>query len=161
VQSIRHAGCQPEGQRALLAGAGGAGSAIALALLEAGVAELALHDDDVQRRDALLARLGQRYGGRVRAGSPDTRGFGVVVNATPAGMRASDPLPLDAAGLSPQAFVGDVITVPAVTPLIAAARERGCGTQIGTGMFAAVCELMVDFLLADGPLASGPCVQGA
>jgi len=43
-----------------------------------------------------------------------------------------------------------------VTPLLAAARARGCGTQTGTGMFEAVCEHIVDFLLAAGPLATGP-----
>ena len=161
VEGIRTAGCRLEGRRALLAGAGGAGSAIALALLEAGVVELAIHDGDPKRRDALIERLRNRYGNRVSAGSADPRGFGVVVNATPAGMREGDPLPVDATRLDSDAFVGDVITVPAVTPLIAAARARGCGTQIGTGMFAAVCEHIVDFLLAAGPLAAGPPATGA
>jgi len=161
VEGIRTAGCRPEGRRALLAGAGGAGSAIALALLEAGVVELAIHDEDPKRREALIERLRNRYGNRVSAGSADPQGFGVVVNATTSGMREGDPLPVDATRLDSDAFVGDVITVPAVTPLIAAARARGCGTQIGTGMFAAVCEHIVDFLLAAGPLAAGPPATGA
>jgi shikimate dehydrogenase len=57
VAAMRAAGCQPEGKRALLVGAGGAGSAIALALLENGVSELAIHDADTSRRDQLIARL--------------------------------------------------------------------------------------------------------
>ncbi len=61
----------PEGATALQVGAGGAGSAIALALLEAGVAQLRLHDADPARRDALVERLRERYGDRVRAGAPD------------------------------------------------------------------------------------------
>lgn len=153
VEGIRSAGCVPEGRRALMAGAGGAGSAIALALLDAGVAELAIHDGDTTRRDALVARLAQRHGDKVRAGSSDPSGFDIVVNATPSGMREGDPYPVDAGKLDGAMFVGDVITMPAVTPLIAAARALGCRTQIGTGMFAAVCERMVDFLLAEGPLA--------
>ena len=44
-------------QRALLVGAGGAGSAISWALVEAGVAELAIHDIDTTRRDGLIQRL--------------------------------------------------------------------------------------------------------
>jgi shikimate dehydrogenase len=76
-------------------------------------------------------------------------------------MRATDPLPIDASRLDADAFVGDVITVPAVTPLITAARARGCGTQIGTGMFAAVGAHIVDFLLASGPLSMGPRTSGA
>ena len=46
VAAVHAAGGRPEGARALQVGAGGAGSAIALALVEAGVAELALHDAD-------------------------------------------------------------------------------------------------------------------
>ena len=150
VQGIRAAGCVTEGRRALMAGAGGAGSAIALALLEAGVADLAIHDDDTTRRDALIGRLRTRYGERVRTGSVDPAGCTLVVNATPAGMRAGDPLPFDEARLDGAMFVADVITKPAVTPLIEAARRAGCGTQVGGGMFAAVSALMVDFLLAPG-----------
>ncbi len=153
VDGIRAAGCTPEGSRALLAGAGGAGSAIALALLEAGVAELAIHDDDAARRDALLARLEARYGDRVRPGSADPSGCTLVVNATPAGMRAGDPYPVQVDELTPAMFVGDVITAPAVTPLLEAARRLGCRTQVGGGMFTAVAKRMVDFLLEDGPLA--------
>ena len=116
----------------------------------------AIHDEDASRRDALIRRLRNRYSHRVVAVTADPRGFGIVVNATPAGMRDDDPLPVDVNRLDADAFVGDVITVPAVTPLLAAARARGCGTQTGTGMFGAVCEHIVDFLLAAGPLATGP-----
>jgi shikimate dehydrogenase len=161
VEGIRSAGCRPEGRRALMAGAGGAGSAMALALLDAGVSELTIHDGDSTRRDALIGRLRRRHGDRVQVGSADPTGYGMVVNATPSGMKADDPLPVDASRLSADAFVADVITAPAVTPLIAAARALDCGTQVGAGMFAAVCQHMVDFLLADGPLATGPRVSVA
>jgi shikimate dehydrogenase len=147
VEGIRRAGCVTEGKRALQVGAGGAGTAIALALLEAGVAELALHDADAGRRDRLIGRLRSRFGDRVREGSPDPGGFDLAVNATPAGMRPDDPLPLLADRLDPECFVGEVITAPEVTPLLAAARARGCGTQTGIGMFTAVRDMIVDFLL--------------
>ena len=152
VRGIRDAGCVPEGLHALMAGAGGAGSAIALALLEAGVASLAIHDGDAARRDALVARLRERHGDRVGVGSADPAGRRLVVNATPAGMRAGDPLPIAAERLDPAAFVGDVITKPAVTPLVEAARRAGCATQVGGGMFAAVSALMVDFLEGGRPV---------
>lgn len=147
VAGIRGAGWRPGGG-ALLVGAGGAGSAIALALLEAGVAELAVHDGDANRRDALLERLRERSGARVQPGSDDPTGFTLVVNATPSGMRASDPAPVQIDKLRPAMFVGDVITLPAVTPLVEAARRAGCRTQVGGGMFAEVMRLMVEFLLA-------------
>ena len=50
VAARRKNGCEPAGKRVLLAGAGGAGSAIAHALLEAGAAVLAIHEPDVARR---------------------------------------------------------------------------------------------------------------
>ncbi|HJW57863.1 MAG TPA: shikimate dehydrogenase [Burkholderiaceae bacterium] len=153
VGGIRSAGCKPEGQKALLVGAGGAGSAIALALLEEDVSELAIHDEDRGRRDALLERLHARFGSRVHAGSSDPTGYTLVANATPAGMREGDPYPLQVDKLTSDMFVGDVITSPVVTPLIVAARTRGCPTQIGGGMFRADQELMLKFLLEDGPLA--------
>jgi shikimate dehydrogenase len=149
VSGIRTAGCKPEGSRALMVGAGGAGSAIALALLEAGVAELAIHDGDASRRDALVGRLQKRHGNKVRAGSVDPTGYTLVVNATPAGMRPDDPCPIEVNKLTREMFVGDVITAPAVTPLVEAARRLGCPTQVGGGMFAAVSALIVDFLLGD------------
>ena len=157
VQGIRSAGCAPEGQRALLAGAGGAGSAIALSLLDAGVSELAIHDSDTARRDALVLRLQDRYTATIRTGSADPNGYTLVVNATPAGMRTGDPYPVDVEKLTPEMFVGDVITAPAVTPLVEAARHLGCKTQVGAGMFSAVSELMVNFLL-DGHV-SGPSAE--
>lgn len=153
VSSIQRAGCNPEGQTALLIGAGGAGSAIALALLEAGVAELAIHDGDVVRRDALISRLRDRFGAKVYVGSDEPSGYTMVVNATPVGMRPEDPCPIDVDMLTTEMFVADVITAPAVTPLIEYARHLGCLTQVGGGMFAAVRERMVDFLLEAGPLA--------
>ena len=153
VGGIRNAGCKTEGQRTLLIGAGGAGSAIALALLEAGVSELAIHDEDAARRDSLVERLRTRYKEKVRVGSSDPTGFTLVANATPVGMREGDPYPVQVEKFTPGMFVGDVITAPVVTPMIEAARKIGCGTQIGGGMFLADLDLMLAFLLEDGPLA--------
>jgi shikimate dehydrogenase len=153
LAGIRGNGAKVEGARALMVGAGGAGTAIALALLEAGVAELAIHDGDAQRRDSLVSRLAERFGAKVHPGSANPAGFNLVINASPCGMRGDDPLPIDVVRLSATAFVGDVITRPAVTPLIAHARELGCGTQVGAGMFNGVRQLMIAFLLEDGPLS--------
>lgn len=138
-------GARPDGARALLVGAGGAGSAIGLALLEAGVRELVVHDSDPARAEALVGRLAGK--GVVRAGPADPAGFDMVCNATPAGMREGDPLPVPAAALRPTTFVGDVVTVPEVTPLLRAAREAGCPTATGVEMFRVVQRLIVDFLL--------------
>lgn len=62
-------------------------------------------------------------------------------------MKPGDPLPVDVTKLSPSTFVGCVITVPAVSPLVEAARRIGCPTSTGTQMYQALQSAMVDFLL--------------
>ena len=147
VTALQDNGGQPAGKNALLVGAGGAGSAIAHALVMAGVRELAIHDPDVARRIALVDRLASLGKCPVTYGSADPSGFDIVVNATPVGMKETDPYPLDASKLNASMFVGCVITAPAITPLIAAARGQGCGTMTGADMFGRVRDLMVDFLV--------------
>lgn len=147
VQALQSKGCEPQGLRALLVGAGGAGSAIAYSLMTAGVKELAVHDADVVRRDALLARLASLGLGQVSAGSSDPTGFDLCINATPIGMQEGDPHPIDPSKFTPSQFVGCVITAPAVPPMVAAARAKGCKTLTGADMFARVRDLMVQFLL--------------
>jgi len=115
VKALKDHGAQPEGARVLLVGAGGAGSAIAIALLEAGVGDLVIHDDDESRFDTLLGLLSGLAPGRVSAGSPDPTGCDLVCNATPMGMDHGDPLPVDAALLTSSMFVADVIAGHGVT----------------------------------------------
>ena len=148
VEAMRRQGCDPAGRNALIVGAGGAGSAIAHALVTAGVGALAIHDEDSTRRRTLVDRLAGLSACLVTPGSADPDGYDIVLNATPAGMKADDPSPLDVTRLAPATFVGCVVTAPAVTPLIAAARARGCATMTGADMFECVRDLMVDFLLA-------------
>jgi shikimate dehydrogenase len=80
-----------------------------------------------------------RVTGEVRSG------FDVVVNATPLGMNPDDPLPLDASRLSSRAFVGEVVMKQEITPLLRAARERGCQIQIGTDMLFEQIPLYLEF----------------
>ncbi len=146
VSACRDSGCVFEGRRALLVGAGGAGTAIAYAIATAGVSELVIADVDHERSAKLAARLSAR-GHPVRAGNADSGAFDIVINATPMGMRDGDPLPVPATALKPGVFVGDVVTAPSIPPLIAAARAAGCGTSTGSEMSTTVCDLMVDFLI--------------
>jgi shikimate dehydrogenase len=111
------------------------------------VSVLAIHDESTAWRDALIQRLDGLNGVRVQSGSANPEGFDLVLNATPIGMKGTDPLPLDASKLAPHMHVGCVISAPAITPLIAAARATGCTTQTGADMFLKVRHLMVDFLL--------------
>jgi shikimate dehydrogenase len=145
--AMTDAGCKMEGKRALLIGAGGAGSAIAYSLVMAGVSELAIHDEDDARRTTLVNRLASLNRGSVTHGSMNPTGFDIALNATPMGMKSGDPYPLDVAQISSNMFVGCVITAPAVSPLVQAARDKGCSTVTGADMFGRVRDLMVEFLL--------------
>jgi shikimate dehydrogenase len=92
----------------------------------------------------LLAKLADTAAAR-RAEGPDPRGFDVVINATPLGMRAGDPSPLPVEQLAAHQLVGEVVAQPEITPLIQAARDRGCATMTGMDMFNGVLLRMVDF----------------
>jgi shikimate dehydrogenase len=145
VRALRKAGCSINGSNALVVGAGGAGSAIAHALIEAGAAELFIHDEDHQRRDRLVKLLTGRRNATVCPGTRDPTGIHIAINATPMGMRAVDPFPIAMETMASTTFVGDVITVPAVTPLLDAAQKLGCKTMTGAQMYDEVFALMFEF----------------
>ncbi len=123
------------GARVLVVGSGGVGSAIVASMAKAGVAELGLFDAHAPSVNALAERLRTHYPAlKIGVGSKDPAGFDVVVNATPLGMKAGDPLPMDVDRIAPSTFVGEVVMKEEITPFLAAAQSRGCQIQIGTDM---------------------------
>ena len=148
--AMRGARFEVRGASALLIGAGGAGSAIALALLEAGAKRLVIAETDHARRDDLAQRLAARFAGAVDTGTAVATGFDLVVNATPIGMRAGDPAPLDTGLLEARMTVADVVTPPGDSALIVAAREHCCTTVTGREMFDAGVGLLTEFMLGAG-----------
>ena len=148
LDGIAACGFDIAGKTALLVGAGGAGSAIAYEILARGAAHLKVHDIDAARR--IVGRLTERFPGRVGVGDADPTGVDLVANATPLGMREGDPLPVDASKLTGSQFVADVITKPAISPLLVLARSTGCATMPGAGMFDAQAQLLVDRMLGKG-----------
>nr|WP_315300097.1 ThiF family adenylyltransferase [Raoultella terrigena] len=135
VLGIRRKGFQPQGARALVVGCGGVGSAIAASLAAAGVRALTLYDSHPQAAQALAGRLLQHYPALdLSLMQRDPQGHDLVVNATPLGMKADDPLPLDPQRLSPASWVGEVVMTHEMTPLLRAAQQRGCAIQRGTDM---------------------------
>lgn len=147
VKAQTDRGARVKDGRALLVGAGAAGGAIAIALLNAGVRELIIHDTDESRARHLKALVSNLDQGRVRIGPADPTGCTLVFNATPMGFAETDPLPISADLLDSSMFVGDVIAGHGVTPLLKAAQSAGCKTANGVQMVEAVREMMLDFLL--------------
>lgn len=135
VRGVLRKGRQVAGARALVVGSGGVGSAIAASLTAAGIGHLALYDNHRAAMEALAQRLIRHYPRlHLTTGSNDPAGFDLVVNATPLGMAKGDPLPFDSDRLDPATLVGEVVMKQETTPLLAAARARGCATQIGIDM---------------------------
>ena len=73
--------------------------------------------------------------------------FDIAINASPAGMKPEDKLPINMMNINSKMLVGCVITAPSVTKLIEIAKSKGCKTTTGADMFAEVRQLMIDFLL--------------
>ncbi len=123
------------GASCLVVGTGGVGCAIAASIAAEGVAKLFLSDINAASAEALAERIKQHYP-KIETGlrSNDPAGYDLVVNATPLGMKAGDPYPIDIARLAASTFVGEVVMKQEITPLLQAAKDKGCRYQIGTDM---------------------------
>lgn len=124
--------------RAVQIGAGGAGSAVAYALLQRGVGQLSIYDLDKDRAAQLADALSAIFGdGRAVSCGDLTRAASAadgITNATPIGMAKYPGTPLPVELLRPEQWVSEVIYFPLETALLAAARGRGCRVLDGGGM---------------------------
>ncbi|MEQ1805827.1 MAG: shikimate dehydrogenase [Burkholderiaceae bacterium] len=145
----------------VLLGAGGAGSAIAHAVLRLGAARLVIVDREEARAHELAQRLNAEHGPgaraqgaasgasgassasgtssapRVSAGSDPAaalRGATGLIHATPTGMDKFPGLPLPEDLLRPDLWVAEIVYFPIETALLKAARARGCATLDGGTM---------------------------
>lgn len=135
VAGLTAAGHEVRGRRAVLVGAGGAGGAIAAALLDGGAAALSVADPDTGRLGQLRDRLAPRWPDRVHcAAHPDLTGADLAINATPLGLRPDDDLPFDPAALPEDAVVADIVMEPSRTRLIEAATAAGRRSHPGLPM---------------------------
>ncbi len=119
-------------------GAGGAGRAVAFALMDLGVAVLIIHDLDGARASALAADIAKHYGAdrcRVAGGLPrDIAAAGGIVNATQVGMTGFPGNPIPVAALKPAHWAADIIYTPVETEFLKAAAGKGARVLGGSGM---------------------------
>lgn len=135
VRGVRRKGRDLTGARVLVIGSGGVGSAIAASVAKAGGAVIGLRDTDVNAMTGLAGRLTEFYPDLiVRTDAPADADWDVIVNATPLGMNANDPMPMDVSRIPSTTFVGEVVMAREITPFLAAARTRGCDIQVGVDM---------------------------
>ena len=123
------------GRRAAIIGGGMTGAAIALALAEAGAAEIVIMEIRTERLgflERLLKPTCPNF--KVSFELSGLEGFDIAVNATPVGMNDDPNLPFPTDTLSSQTLVADVVTNPKVTPWLAAGLAKGCKVQYGVEM---------------------------
>ncbi|MFL6143190.1 MAG: shikimate dehydrogenase [Labedaea sp.] len=130
--------------RVVLLGAGGAGAAVAHALLALGGGTVTIFDTVPRRAEALARSLSVHFGpnraaaGRLTGGgvalAEAVRAADGLVHATPTGMRGHPGLPLPVDLLRPDLWVADVVYRPLDTELVRAARARGCRVLDGGRM---------------------------
>ncbi len=147
--------------RVVLLGAGGAGSAIAHAVLRLGAKQLVIVDREAGRAQVSADSLNTHYGaGRVSADDDAARalqGASGLIHATPTGMDKLPGLPLPAELLRPGVWVAEIVYFPLDTALLQAARARGCATVDGGTM--AVGQAIGAFELFTGRPADPARVQ--
>lgn len=121
-------------------GAGGAGSAVAYALLKAGVGVLDLVDMDATRAADRAEELGGFFPAatvtpRTPTDLPQIMPLADgLVHCTPIGMAAHPGLPLDIDLLEPRHWVADIVYRPIETRLVREARAKGCDVLDGGRM---------------------------
>lgn len=160
VAGLRNDGYEPRGRRALLLGAGGAATALAQALLAAGVSELVIANRNLGRAEALVARLRDlNPNQKIRSGAADARGFDLVVNGTSVGLDGDPASPVAVETIEPASMVADIVMKPAMTPLLLGAEARGARIHQGVHMLTAQIDLFIDFLLGDTITAAQPTLR--
>ncbi|MGX1188377.1 shikimate dehydrogenase [Pseudomonas sp. Irchel s3b2] len=139
-------------ERVVQMGAGGAGAAVAHALLSEGVQLLSIFDVDQSRAQSLANNLNQHFGfGRAVAGHdlPGTLGQADgLVNTTPMGMKKLPGMPVPVELLRAQLWVAEIVYFPLETELLRNARALGCRTLDGGNM--AVFQAVKAFELFSG-----------
>ncbi|VVP37562.1 Quinate/shikimate dehydrogenase (NAD(+)) [Pseudomonas fluorescens] len=139
-------------ERVVQMGAGGAGAAVAHALLSEGVQLLSIFDVEISRAQSLADNLNQHFGaGRAVAGHdlPSTLGqANGLVNTTPMGMKKLPGMPVPVELLRSELWVAEIVYFPLETELLRNARALGCRTLDGGNM--AVFQAVKAFELFSG-----------
>lgn len=149
VEAFRRRSISFAGKRVMLLGAGGAGSAIAVAIGAERPAALRIYDVDADRAAALSRKVAHANPGvDVTSGGPSASEIDILLNASPVGMLNDARMPFEVATLSRDLVVFDAIVKPERTPLLTLAEACGCTTVCGREMMRGQISRMVDFFLA-------------
>lgn len=126
-------------RKVAIIGAGGAAKAVCFALAKLKIQELCIYDIDKFKSLALFKRLNSEFAQTKfsvvrRIEDLNLRDQDLLVNASPVGMRQTDPCLVKAEELHKDLFVYDLIYSPPETKLIALAKEKQLNYANGLGM---------------------------
>jgi shikimate dehydrogenase len=124
-----------DADKAVVLGAGGAARAVIHALLARGVERIVVANRTISRAET----LGRIFGARVQVAHWDKvdaalADAAMLVNTATMGMQGQPDLTVDVARLPGHAIVADIVYLPVLTPLLAAAKARDLRTADGLGM---------------------------
>lgn len=132
-------GFNPKGENISVIGAGGAAKAVTVTLSKAGARRIFIYDIEKSKSEKLISHLKENFS-NVEFKQADSiegldiKGSGLLVNATPIGMKEFDPLLINPGSIQKGLLVYDLIYNPKETKLLKLARERGAVISNGLGM---------------------------
>jgi shikimate dehydrogenase len=135
-----NAGFNPKGKKVLILGSGGAARAVGFSLALFGTRKIVFRDLDTRKADLLANDIREKTGVDTESlhdevslaeHSVDTD---CLINATPLGLKRTDPLPIHSKLILEKHLVCDLVYNPSETMLLRAAKSRGAKRLAGRGM---------------------------
>ena len=154
VAGLALKGHEIAGKRVLMLGAGGAARAIAVALCQAGVGEIAIANRTREKAEQLVDAMAEAAGysqahvldDMAEAALESARDIDMIINTTSLGLHKGDALPLALDNIRSDTLIADIIMVPARTDWLALAEDKGLPTHYGRHMLDCQLELIGRFI---------------
>ena len=146
VTGLRNSVHDVRGRHVYMAGAGGAGTALAFALADSGISTLTIHNRTTKKAEMLVDRVDAAFPDcNARLGTGNAAGHDLVINATSLGLHPDDKFSFDLTSADPRALFAEVVMKPEFTPLLLAAKQRGHEIHSGIHMLTGQLEMMMAF----------------
>jgi shikimate dehydrogenase len=157
VAGLRSSGHDVGGRHVYMAGAGGAGTALAFALADSGISSLTIHNRTREKAKMLVERIAAAFPDcKASLGTANAAGHDLVINATSLGLHPDDKFSFDLTSADPRALFAEVVMKPEFTPLLLAARQRGHEIHSGIHMLNGQLEMMMAFFGLSASAVAGP-----
>jgi shikimate dehydrogenase len=147
VRGAEAQGIAIAGRSVLLAGAGGAATAVAAAVVESGARSLTLTSLDERDARDIASRVGELFpSADIRLGPPDPTGHSLVINAVSPKAWKSGAHAIDTSRMSADMIAADTYSIPEITPFLERAIRKGCKPHYGRFMLDSQIPLIADFI---------------